>query len=586
MTDMTGTIGNHLIERELAQTLASATFARAGRARELLHYLIANSLADTPRRIKEATIALEVFRRDAAVFDGDRDGIVRVAVNRLRELLDRYYASEGANAAIRFEIPRGSYSPLVRRRTPGGLPESPRVVVLPLANLTGDASEDALCDGLTEDVIDALAQMKSLRVVARTSSFVYKNRALDVRRIARELGVDAVLEGSVQRVGEAIRVTAQLILASDGTHLWSRALEVDFDERADLRIALVETMQRSLSASAASAEKPLDASAIPEVTQRAYYRGLYAYRKDTNDGILQAELALHEAIALSPHFARAHAALAKVHWALGNAGIRPLRDAAATALSCAERAHTLDDRDPLVLCARAHFQFFVEYQPLPAYENAKRAITEGVHHLEAHLFHAKVSTYLQRFDEAAQSLALAREIDPLSVDPLHGLIARAIVMHDYQLALSLSEELLAIEPDSSVGHWNIGHVLRKLGRFDECDANFAQSVARWPSSARYNNLITALTRASAGDFAAARSLKEKALTEIPWLEDPMTYATIDALLGDESAVLQAWEHAIAERDPYVYLSYYHEEFDPYRKHPRFMAAAQALNLPTMRSSTR
>ncbi len=580
---MTGAIGKQLVERELAQVLSSATFARARRARELLGYLIANSVTDEPRHLKEATIALEVFDRDAAVFDGDHDGIVRVAVNRLRELLDRYYANEGVDASIRFEIPRGSYTPIIRRRTPGGLPETPRVVVLPLANLTGDANEDALCDGLTEDVIDALAQMKSLRVVARTSSFVYKNRALDVRRIARELSVDAVLEGSVQRVGGAIRLTAQLILASDGTHLWSRALEVDFDERDDLRMALVETMQRSLSSSAMPASQSAG-SALSEAAKKAYYRGLYAFRKDTNDGFLQAELALHEAIALAPAFARAHAALSKVHWAVGNAGVRPLRDASAVALACAERAHRLDDEDAVVLAARGYFQFFVEYQPMLAYQSAKRAIAHGVHSLEAHLLHAKVCTYLKRFDEAAQSLALARDIDPLSIDPLHGMIARAIVMHDYPLALSLCDELLAIEPNSSAGRWNRGHVLRKLGRYADCDANFTASVARWPSSARYADLIASLTRASAGDFAAAQALKKKSLVEIPWHEDPMSYATIDAMLGDEAAVLHAWEHSIAARDPYVYLSYYHEEFDPYRTQPRFLAAAQSLNLPTLAQS--
>jgi TolB-like protein len=576
---MTGAIGREIVKRELANALRSATFARARRARELLGYLIANSITDEPRRLKEAIIALEVFSRDAAIFDGDRDGIVRVAVNRLRELLDRYYASEGVDASIRFEIPRGSYTPILRRRTPGGLPETPRVVVLPLLNLTGDAGEDALCDGLTEDVIDALAQMKALRVVARTSSFVYKNRALDVRRIARELSVDAVLEGSVQRVGEAIRVTAQLILASDGTHLWSRALEVDFDDRDDLRDALVDTMQRSLSSSATPASPPAG-GALPEAAKKAYYRGLYAYRKDSNDGFLQAEAALNEAIGLAPTFARALAALAKVHWALGNAGIRSLREASVVALACAERAHALDSEDAVVLATRGSFQFFVEYQPLLAYESAKRAIAHGVHSLDAHLFHAKVCTYLERFDEAAQSLALAREIDPLSTDPLHGMIARAIVMHDYPLALAQCDELLAIEPNSSVASWNRGHVLRKLGRYDECDANFAQSVARWPTSARYTTLIAALTRASTGELDAARALRTQALTEIPWHEDPMTYATIDALLGDEPAVLDAWEHSIAARDPYVYLSYYHEEFDPYRRHPRFIAAVRALNLPT------
>ena len=575
------------IEAELGCVLDSRSFARSARQRTLLRYLVDARGAAGASRLKESTIALDVFERNAATFDSANDGIVRVSVNRLRDLLDRYYEDEGARAELRFEIQRGGYVPIIRRATPTGLPPLPRIAVLPLANFTGDESLDALCDGLTEDVIDALAHVDEVRVIARTSSFKYKGLALDVRTVARELSVDAIVEGSVQALGTRIRVTAQMILGSDGTHLWSHAFEADANDRHVLQLALIDLMKRSLGASAAArdAAKNLDlarteVSLLPakEAAMVAYHRGLYSLRKDTTEGFTAAEIALNHAIMIEPQFARAHAALARVLWAIGNAGARPLRACATLALQSARRALALAPDDPMVLSAHGYLEFFVNYDPAAAIAAAARAIALAPNAVEAQLFHAKICTYTRRFIDADASLTKARSLDPLSVDPLHGRIALCIVSHDYVAALALVDQLLALEPASSVGCWNRSHILRKLSRFDDCDQNFANTVARWPESARYATLIQCVTRASAGEHARALTLRAAALLTVPWDEDPLVYALIDALLGDDEAVYRAWEHSIAQHDPYVYLSYHYEEFDRFRREPRFMAITRALRL--------
>ena len=153
-----------------------------------------------------------------------------------------------------------------------------------------------------------------------------------------------------------------------------------------------------------------------------------------------------------------------------------------------------------------------------------------------------------------------------------------IISHEYATGLALTDQLLALEPASSIGCWNRGHLLRKLGRFDDCDKNFAYTVALWPESAPYETLIQAVTRASAGELDRARALREAALTQVPWEDDPMVYAIIDALLGEDEAVYRAWEHSIAARDPYVYASYYYEEFDRFRDQPRFQTICHKLHL--------
>ena len=133
-----------LITAELDRTLESRTLARSARARDLLRYLIDSKRLGHAGRLKESTIALDVFSRDAATYDSATDGIVRVSVNRLRELLDRYYADEGRSSELRFEIQRGDYTPTIRQSTPAGPPDLPRITVLPLVNFTGDANREAL----------------------------------------------------------------------------------------------------------------------------------------------------------------------------------------------------------------------------------------------------------------------------------------------------------------------------------------------------------------------------------------------------------------------------------------------------------
>ncbi len=587
---MTFTPPEDQIDAELARVLDSRSFSRAARQRTLLGYLVNARRAGEGARLKESTIALDVFGRDAATYDSAVDGIVRVSVNRLRDLLDRYYENEGSRDSLRFEIQRGGYVPIIRRASPDSLPPTPRLAVLPLANFTGKEENEALCDGLTDDLIDALAQIDDVRVIARTSSFKYKGQSLDIRQIATDLSVDAILEGSVQLIGDHIRLSAQMILGVDGTHLWSHAFEVDASDRDLLQRELIALMHRSLKASTAKRKapgsiapsieslQPLEGSAIPEAAIVAFHRALFAYRKDTITGYLDAERALEQAITLAPAFARAHAMRARVLWAIGNSGSRPLHDCATAALRSTAQAIKLAPRDPYVLSAHGYLEFFVNYNPSAAFACSTLAIKTGPNVIEAHLFHAKICTYTRRVAEAEASLATARALDPLSLDPLHGRIALAIVGHEYPLALDLLDQLLSIEPGSSIACWNRGHVLRKLGRYDDCDRNLADTIARWPESEKYTTLIRALNRASAGELDEARTLRGAALTEVPWDEDPMVYAVVDALLGERGEVYRAWRHSITRHDPYVYMSYYYEEFDAYRSEPEFQRVAAALNL--------
>lgn len=209
-------------------------------------------------------------------------------------------------------------------------------------------------------------------------------------------------------------------------------------------------MKRSLGASAVvrdatkSADlSPTAVSLLPanEAATVAYHRGLYSFRKDTTEGFTVAEIALNDAITTEPLFARAHAALARVLWAIGDSGARPLRACTMLALQSARHALTLAPNDSMVLSAHGYLEFFVNYDPAAAFETAARAIALAPDAVAAQLFHAKICTSTPRFVEADVNLTKARLLDPLSVDPLHGRITLCIVSHDYAAALALTDHV-------------------------------------------------------------------------------------------------------------------------------------------------
>jgi adenylate cyclase len=582
---MTGTIDRNAIELELDRVLASRAFARSTRSRDLLRYLVNQHGNPEAGRVKESTIAIEVFKRSASSFDGDSDGIVRVSVNRLREHLDRFYQAESAGCRLRFEIPRGSYIPIIRRLQSGGLSGQPVVLILPVVNFTGDIDVEPLCEGLTDDMIDALAQIPALKVISRTTSFKYKNRSIDIRDIARETGAEAVLETSLQRVGEQLRLTAQMIYASDSTHLWSHAFETDATRRETLQGQLIDIVQRSMRPvnSATQLAEPTLATSASSEAMLAFQRGSYAYRRDTNEGFVEARRQFELAIASDPQFARAYASLSRSLWAIGNAGIEPLAKCAQLGLAAASKAVALAPSDPFAIAARGHYMLFVDYDPAAAHMYALRAIGYAPFSIEARLFAAKVCAYRGQTADALAHVAIAKTIDPLSLDPLHAEITALILARRHREALTQIDRLLAFEPRSSTACWNRAHVLRQLGEFDAGLKSFESTVAKWPDSASYRAMIRSLFAATAGDAPQARALREQSLAVIPWLDDPMTYGTIDAALGDADGVFRSWEHAVAERDPYVYLSFHHEEFDSYRNDPRFQRVAQKIGLEPLSS---
>ena len=225
------------IRQQVDRILHSGPFLQSPRRQRFLEYLVNETLAGRSERLKGYNIALEVFDRPET-FDPMLHPLVRIEAARLREKLREYYDADGQRDPIRIELLKGSYTPHIefrqtaardpRRTDPervAPMDERPSLVVLPFVNMSADRAHDYLSDGITENIITGLSRFRDLSVIASHSTFAYKGKALKIQDVASELGVRFVLEGSVQKSSDRVRITAQLIDAITGAHLWAERFD-------------------------------------------------------------------------------------------------------------------------------------------------------------------------------------------------------------------------------------------------------------------------------------------------------------------------------------------------------------------------
>lgn len=370
-----------VVRAQLDRILASGDFAQSERMKSFLKFVVEETLDGRSARLKEFTIATGVFGRDES-FDPQTNTIVRVEAGRLRRRLERYYLTEGQDDAVRIDLPKGSYVPLFRVTSaapaaetqaapaPGDaaieLPKGPSIAVLPFENLSGDPDQGFFADGITEEILNDLTRFPNLKVIARHSTFKYKGQHVDIREVGRDLGVRYVLEGSVRKGGNMIRVTGQLIDASDGSHLFSESYDRDLsaqnileiqDDISDRIVAAIGqpygVMARA-GARHASGKSPQHLDAYDAVLR--FYDYWIHPSVERHESV---RAALERAVELDPGYAAAWAALAEVHLDGLIFGLNPSSDSDALdrALEAAQRAVMLDPESSMAyhMLFNAHF---------------------------------------------------------------------------------------------------------------------------------------------------------------------------------------------------------------------------------------
>ena len=457
---------------------------------------------------------------------------------------------------------------------------APSVAVLPFANMSADPENAYFSDGLAEDIINALAQIPGLKVTARTSAFAFRDKAQDIRAIAETLDVGTILEGSVRRAGSRVRVTAQLIDASDGYHLWSerfdRELADIFAVQDEITAAIVQALQGALAP-----ERLAQRRYAPNVASyEAYLRAVHETQKLTPEGMAQARGWFEQAIALDSQFALAHSMYGFLHALLANYSIVPAHEAMPRARSEAQRALAIDPSLPDAHAMLGVVAAIYDYDWTGAQREFALAMAEEPVPAQVRRHYALYYLLpVGRCDEAVEECRRGLEDDPLN------LLARVRYAQCLQAADrdqdAFAELRRILELDDTV--WFIPFILglheMEVGRVREALvlAERAATLAPWNHSAR--GLLAAACDLN-GHTARAEELLAK-LRPGDVYGTPLGLATFNLARGDVDGAASWMERVAAERHPAIFFSL--------RAHARVLlrsarwpGLAKLLNLPIAR----
>jgi serine/threonine-protein kinase len=337
---------------------------------------------------------------------------------------------------------------LWRRTEPKAHPTS--IAVLPFVNMSADAEKEYFSDGMTEELINALAKVKGLNVVARTSAFQFKGKAYDIRKIGAQLNVSAVLEGSVRKAGDKMRITAQLINVADGYHLWSESFEESaaqniFVIQDGIARAIVDNLQIALAGSpTGKLVKP------PTENLEAYdlyLKGRFSWNKRTAEGLQQGRQYFEQAIAKDPAYALAYAGLADSYLLLGQFAYLPPQETFPKASAAAGKALEMNDELAEAHSSLAYVKMLYEWDWQTAEREFRRAIELNPNYATAFQWYAEYLAAMDRFNEALVAIERARELDPLSliINSVEGYIF--LLNSLSELAIERYRQVIAMDPN-------------------------------------------------------------------------------------------------------------------------------------------
>jgi len=457
-----------------------------------------------------------------------------------------------------------------------------RLAVLPLKNLSGDATQQYLADGLTEDLIARLASVPGLGVISRTSSMHFQDTQLSLPEIAQALQVDVIVEGSVIRDGSQIRVHAQLIRAATDEHIWAGQYEREYGSvlvlQQDVAGDIADQIEANLTPgrrARLAGTRGMDAEAY-----EAYLKGRYYFNQRTVEALNKSIECFEQAIGKDPNYALAYSGLADTYALLGFRGRVPSQDALQRAKAAALKAIELRDAlsDPhasLAFIAETH-----EWDWATAEREYKRALELNPDDARAHHWYAGYLTYVGRTDQGIAEEMRARELDPLSLPINNALAGRFLAAGRYDEAFEQVQKTLELDAHFPQAHQTLGWAYLNKGNPEEALREFQNALQLSGADDTDLMLDLGFAYAMTGHRDEARKILAK-LKEFHHRGLAMS-GSVGILYGalGESDEAFAWlDKAQAERDPELTYLKVGRRFEPLRHDPRFEQLVRRVGLP-------
>jgi len=454
------------------------------------------------------------------------------------------------------------------------------IAVLPFKNMSADPEQEYFCEGIAEELLNALTQIKELRVVARTSAFSFKGKDVDIREIGRTLNVDKVLEGSVRKSGQRLRITAQLVNVEDGYHIWSdqfdREIKDIFAIQEEISLIIVEKLKLKLLKE--EKEKILKRYTDDHEAYNLYLKGRYFWYRRHEGGLQKGLEFFQQAIARDPLYALAYVGIADSFGSFGLFSfIRP-KEAYPRAKAAAKKALEIDPELGEAYASLGWISMLYDWDWQTAEKEFQHAIMTNPYYTPAHIWYGMCLAITGRFDESIAEMKKARELDPL--EPMvNAFLAWSLYMaRRFDEAIEQNRKVIAMDPNYSIVYWYQAMACAARKLWDEAIAS-SQKHVKLSKGAAFALATLGFVYGSAGMRDEALNALERliALSKDRYVS-PFHQAFIYVGLGEKEQALENMEKAYLDRESMIVYLGTLPLLDSVRSEPRFKVLLKKMNL--------
>ncbi|MBN2565821.1 MAG: protein kinase [Candidatus Eisenbacteria bacterium] len=499
-----------------------------------------------------------------------------------RDLTERYLnAADAASDLSALVTDRRTVTSLGAAETTASSVPPPSIAVMPFVDMSADRDQEYFCDGMAEEIMNALTHIEGLRVVARTSAFAFKGKSDDIREIGRKLKVGTLLEGSVRKSGNRMRVTAELVNVRDGFRLWSERYDRDVEDvfaiQDEISLAIVDTLRVRLVSG--DRERILRRHTGDPEALNLCLKGRYFWNKRTPDNLRRAIDHYERAIARDPDYALAYAGTADCYVVLPDYSSVPPRVACPKAREAAMRALEIDDTLAEAHATLALVRTVFEWDWTGAEREFERAISLNPSYATAHSWYALYLMWMGRMEEALAEMEAARELDPLSLVIGRNLAQICIFARRYDQAIDVLHRTIEMDPAFPVAHVLLGEAYAHKSMKEEAVAEFLREKALSDdfSPGVDTRIGSAYVRLGMRDKAeeVLRRLAEQAGKSYV---KPSDLAEVLFSLGETDRAFECLDQAVEQRDKGVLGLKVYPVYDDVREDPRFIALLNRMGL--------
>ncbi|HET6956397.1 MAG TPA: tetratricopeptide repeat protein [Vicinamibacterales bacterium] len=575
----TPVLQDQAVLEHLERILASPTFQQGDRLKRFLKFIVVEAVAGRRHELKEYVIGVEVFGKEET-FDPRTDPIVRVQARRLRAKLVRYYRDEGRADETVIELPKGGYAPvfkhrdtpvLIKRTVAAALVSRNTVAVLPFADHSGERDLDYFCRGMREEIVHHLARFPSLRILASD----------EPRTTGNKTDAAMIINGSVRRSGERLRITAQLVDGATGCYIWSESVDATL-------IDLFPAQERVAAAIAARIEpelgdgRPGSPSRKPNENLAAhnlYLQGRYHLNQRTEEGLRKALDFFEKSLVEDAEYAAAHAGLSDAYGLLAHYGVFGPAEVWTKAAASATAAVLLDANSAEAHTSLAHVKATQDWDWLGAEREFQRAISLDPRCATSHHWYAmSCLSPLGRLDEALDEMIVAQALDPVSSIVARDLAVIHFYRRDFETALEQCDHTVELNPHFAPAYWILGVIQEQRQDFDESAAAFQRAVHLSPQTPRMHGAL--------GRTFALSGRRKRALDVLRKLEayakeryvSPLEFAWIQFALGEIDLGFYWMQKALEDRSFDLISIKVDPRFDTLKHDPRFEVVVRRIGV--------